>query len=104
MGHIRQYCAKTIVVKAQGSSSNGSQTRNNGQEESTVYLVELERNNLLGVASLWPITKFRPLLSTTGPLKLAIDQKWSELANRRGVVFHQDNDSARTSITANQKL
>ncbi|GFW60645.1 histone-lysine N-methyltransferase SETMAR [Trichonephila clavipes] len=36
---------------------------------STVYLVGLEKNHLLSVASLWPNTKFRSLLSTTGPFE-----------------------------------
>ncbi|GFW36028.1 hypothetical protein TNCV_4928921 [Trichonephila clavipes] len=34
-----------------------------------VLLVELEINNLLKVASVWPKTKFRSLLSTTGPFE-----------------------------------
>ncbi|GFV48444.1 hypothetical protein TNCV_3027141 [Trichonephila clavipes] len=46
--------------------SNGGQTRTNGQEGSTVYLVGLERNHLLGVASAWPNMKFRFLLSSNG--------------------------------------
>ncbi|GFW82816.1 putative DD34D transposase [Trichonephila clavipes] len=45
----------------------------------------------------------RSLLSTTGPLKLAIDQKLPELANRRGVVFHQDNARPHTSVVTRQK-
>ncbi|GFU62276.1 histone-lysine N-methyltransferase SETMAR [Trichonephila clavipes] len=36
--------------------------------------------------------------------KLAIDQKWPELANRRGVVFHQDNARPHTSVVTPQKL
>ncbi|GFX08933.1 mariner Mos1 transposase [Trichonephila clavipes] len=36
-------------------------------------------------------------------LKLAIDQKRSELANRRGVVLHQDNARAHTSVLTHQK-
>ncbi|GFW36492.1 hypothetical protein TNCV_1344531 [Trichonephila clavipes] len=64
-----QYCAKTIVGKVRRSSSNGGQTRTNGHEGSTVYLVELEGNHLIGVASAWPNTKFRSLLSTTGPFE-----------------------------------
>ncbi|GFX37229.1 hypothetical protein TNCV_995041 [Trichonephila clavipes] len=43
--------------------------RINGKEGSTVYLMELERNHLLGIASAWPNTKFRSLLSTTGPFE-----------------------------------
>ncbi|GFV60805.1 histone-lysine N-methyltransferase SETMAR [Trichonephila clavipes] len=46
--------------------SNGGQTRTNGHEGSTVHLVRHKRNYLLGVASAWPNTKFRSLLSTTG--------------------------------------
>ncbi|CAK9796605.1 Histone-lysine N-methyltransferase SETMAR [Anthophora quadrimaculata] len=37
-------------------------------------------------------------------LKQAIDQKRPELANRKGVVFHQDNARPHTSLTTRQKL
>ncbi|GFV33145.1 mariner Mos1 transposase [Trichonephila clavipes] len=37
-------------------------------------------------------------------LKLAIDQKRPELANRRGTVFHQDNVRPHTSVVTRQKL
>ncbi|GFW69683.1 mariner Mos1 transposase [Trichonephila clavipes] len=37
-------------------------------------------------------------------LKLTINQKWPELATRRGVVFHQDNARSHTSVVTRQKL
>ncbi|GFS52761.1 mariner transposase [Trichonephila clavipes] len=37
-------------------------------------------------------------------LKLVIDQKRPELANRRGVVFHQDYARPHTSLVTYQKL
>ncbi|PRD17612.1 UNVERIFIED_CONTAM: Histone-lysine N-methyltransferase SETMAR [Trichonephila clavipes] len=37
-------------------------------------------------------------------LKLAIDQKRPELANRRCVVFHQDTARPYTSVVTRQKL
>ncbi|XP_025163175.1 histone-lysine N-methyltransferase SETMAR-like, partial [Harpegnathos saltator] len=37
-------------------------------------------------------------------LKQAIDEKRPELANRKGVVFHQDNARPHTSLTTRQKL
>ncbi|GFW67383.1 hypothetical protein TNCV_2596161 [Trichonephila clavipes] len=37
-------------------------------------------------------------------LKLVTDQKWPELANRRGVVFHQDIDTPHTSAVTRQTL
>ncbi|GFX26463.1 mariner transposase [Trichonephila clavipes] len=37
-------------------------------------------------------------------LKLAIDQKRPELANRRDVVFHQDNARPHTSVVTRQNL
>ncbi|GFW85684.1 putative DD34D transposase [Trichonephila clavipes] len=37
-------------------------------------------------------------------LKLAIDQKRPELANGRGIVFHQDNARSHTSVETRQKL
>ncbi|GFW88940.1 histone-lysine N-methyltransferase SETMAR [Trichonephila clavipes] len=37
-------------------------------------------------------------------LKLAIDQKRSELANRRSVVLHQTNARPHTSVVTRQKL
>ncbi|GFW03580.1 transposase [Trichonephila clavipes] len=36
--------------------------------------------------------------------KLATDQKRPNLANRRGVVFHQDNPTPHTSVVIRQKL
>ncbi|GFX99641.1 histone-lysine N-methyltransferase SETMAR [Trichonephila clavipes] len=36
--------------------------------------------------------------------KLAIDQKRPEFANRRGVMFHQDNATPHTSVVTRQKL
>ncbi|GFW94425.1 hypothetical protein TNCV_2701461 [Trichonephila clavipes] len=61
----------------------------------------LEKNHLLGVASAWPNTKFRSLLSTTGPFEAS---DWPELANRRGAVFHQDNIRTLTSVLTRYKL
>ncbi|GFT26677.1 histone-lysine N-methyltransferase SETMAR [Trichonephila clavipes] len=37
-------------------------------------------------------------------LKLAIDQKRPEWANRRGVVFHQDNARPHTFVVTRQKI
>ncbi|GFW92805.1 putative DD34D transposase [Trichonephila clavipes] len=37
-------------------------------------------------------------------LKLVTDQKWPELANRRSVMFHQDNARPHTSVVTRQKL
>ncbi|GFV47592.1 histone-lysine N-methyltransferase SETMAR [Trichonephila clavipes] len=37
-------------------------------------------------------------------LKLVTEQKELELANRRGVVFHQDNTRPLTSVVTHQKL
>ncbi|GFV91361.1 histone-lysine N-methyltransferase SETMAR [Trichonephila clavipes] len=37
-------------------------------------------------------------------LKLAIDQKWPESANRRGAVFHQDNARPHTSVVTGHSL
>ncbi|GFX33490.1 hypothetical protein TNCV_1006511 [Trichonephila clavipes] len=37
-------------------------------------------------------------------LKIVIDQKWPELANRRSVVFHQDNAKLQTSVLTRQNF
>ncbi|GFX22082.1 histone-lysine N-methyltransferase SETMAR [Trichonephila clavipes] len=37
-------------------------------------------------------------------MKLAIEQKWLEFTNRRGVGFHQDNARPHTSVVTRQKL
>ncbi|GFV73656.1 hypothetical protein TNCV_3200311 [Trichonephila clavipes] len=59
-----------IVQKRSWSKcGEAAQTRTNGHEGSTVYLVEQERNHLLGVVSAWSNTKFIYLLSTTGPFE-----------------------------------
>ncbi|GFT91259.1 putative DD34D transposase [Trichonephila clavipes] len=43
----------------------------------------------------------KSLLSTTGPFQAS---KRPELANRRGVVFHQDNARPHTSVVTHHKL
>ncbi|GFU14558.1 hypothetical protein TNCV_1698821 [Trichonephila clavipes] len=37
-------------------------------------------------------------------LKLVTDQKWPELTNRGGVVFHLDAETPHTSVVIRQKL
>ncbi|GFW74618.1 hypothetical protein TNCV_961931 [Trichonephila clavipes] len=62
-------------------------TGTNSQEGSTVYLVGLERNHLLGVAPVWGQTLNSDLYcQQLDHLKQAVDQKRPELANRREVV------------------
>ncbi|GFY17368.1 histone-lysine N-methyltransferase SETMAR [Trichonephila clavipes] len=79
--HIRQYGRKRSWSKR----SEAAQTRTNIQKGTN--------------------TKLRYLLLTTGPrLKLVTDQKRLELANRRDVVFHQDNAIPHTSVVTHQKL
>ncbi|GFX69996.1 mariner transposase [Trichonephila clavipes] len=39
-----------------------------------------------------------------GRLKLAIDHKWHEWANRRSVMFHQDNARPYISVVTRQNL
>ncbi|GFU03792.1 transposable element Tcb1 transposase [Trichonephila clavipes] len=51
-----------------------------------------------------PNTKFKYLLSTTGPFEASTDQKWPELANRRDVVFHQDTARPQTSVVTRYKF
>ncbi|GFW02504.1 hypothetical protein TNCV_2455201 [Trichonephila clavipes] len=72
--------------------------RRSNQEGFTVHLMSLERNYFLRVASICPNTKLGFLLSTIEALKLEYDQKWPELANRRGVVFHQDDPRPHTCL------
>ncbi|GFW87566.1 hypothetical protein TNCV_4485311 [Trichonephila clavipes] len=52
----------------------------------------LEKNHLLGIASAWPNTKFRYLLSTTGPFE-ASDS--SEMAR----IVQQNRSSPGGAIT-----
>ncbi|GFU74345.1 hypothetical protein TNCV_4177491 [Trichonephila clavipes] len=55
--------------------------------------------------SVWPKAKFRSLLSTTPDrFQLTIEQKQSELANSRSIVFHQDNAKPYMSVKTCQKL
>ncbi|GFW37062.1 histone-lysine N-methyltransferase SETMAR [Trichonephila clavipes] len=72
MGHIREYCAKTIGDK---ELLPHGQTLN-----SDLCCQQLDH------------------------LKLAIDYKWPELLNRRGVAFLQDNARPHTSVVTRQNL
>ncbi|GFT29525.1 histone-lysine N-methyltransferase SETMAR [Trichonephila clavipes] len=47
------------------------------------------------------VVKARSLLSTTEPFEA---RDWPELANRRGIVFHQDNARPHTSVVIHQNL
>ncbi|GFV39876.1 histone-lysine N-methyltransferase SETMAR [Trichonephila clavipes] len=68
----------TVRKRSWSKRGEAAQTRTNIQED--IYCQQLDR------------------------LKLVTDQKWPELANRRGVVFHQDNATPRTSVVTHQKL
>ncbi|GFV13452.1 camar1 transposase [Trichonephila clavipes] len=61
-------------------------------------------NHLLCVASVWPNTNSDIYCQHMDRLNLAVDQKRPELANRRGVVFHQNNAKPHTSVVNRQKL
>ncbi|GFV95108.1 hypothetical protein TNCV_3709031 [Trichonephila clavipes] len=78
MGHILQYCAKTIVVKEWRSSSSGDQTRTNGQEGSTVYLVGLDWKGIIYYELLLygQTLNLDLYCQQLDRLKLAIDQNW----------------------------
>ena len=69
MGHLRQYRAQTVVVKARGSGPDGGQDRIDGQEGFAPCLVGFARNHLLKAAPLWPNAQLSPLLPTTRPLE-----------------------------------
>ncbi|GFT19568.1 histone-lysine N-methyltransferase SETMAR [Trichonephila clavipes] len=74
-------------------------------DEKLVTYYNIVRNDCgQRTASAWPNTKFKSVLSTTGPLKQEIDQKWPELATRREVVFHQDNARSHTFAVTRQNL
>ncbi|GFT83519.1 hypothetical protein TNCV_5061361 [Trichonephila clavipes] len=95
LSHLR----KKLDSKRNSISSNGGQIRTNGQEGSTVYLVGLERNHLLGVASVCK-TLNSDLCQQLYRLKPAIDQNWPT----EGVVFHQDNSRPQTCSDSPETL
>ncbi|GFT32251.1 uncharacterized protein TNCV_1035141 [Trichonephila clavipes] len=68
-----------------------------------VCLVGLERIHFLGVASVWPNTKFRSLLSTIEPLVASNWSKTAIISNTKGVL-HQDNARPLISVVTHQKL
>ncbi|GFY21320.1 histone-lysine N-methyltransferase SETMAR [Trichonephila clavipes] len=61
-------------------------------------------HNKRGISSKFTIDILDIYCQRLDYLKLAIDQKWPELDNRRGVVFHQDNARGHMSIVTRQKL
>ncbi|GFV43235.1 histone-lysine N-methyltransferase SETMAR [Trichonephila clavipes] len=90
----------TEIIEVDRHVSSRSITQELKIDHKTV-LSHLREESLLGVASAWPNTKFRFLVSTTGPFETS---DWPELANRRGVVFHQDNARSHTSVVTRQNL
>ncbi|GFX12558.1 hypothetical protein TNCV_3156791 [Trichonephila clavipes] len=75
MGHIRQYCVKAIGSKRGEAAQTVGQTLN-----SHIYCQTLDR------------------------LKLVTDQRRPESANRRGVLFHQDNATPYKLVVTHQKI
>ena len=104
MGHIQQYCMKTIIVKVRWSSSNGGQTRTNDQEGSIMYLVGLELIIYYELLPYGQTLNSDLYCQQLDHLKLAIDEKRPELANRRDVAFHQNNARPHTFLVTHQKL
>ncbi|GFX90715.1 histone-lysine N-methyltransferase SETMAR [Trichonephila clavipes] len=68
------------IVRKRSSSKRGEALQTGQTLNSDIYCQQLDR------------------------LKLTIDQKRPEVADRRGVVFHQDNAMPHTSVVTLQKL
>ncbi|XP_076229679.1 mariner Mos1 transposase [Nomia melanderi] len=94
MGHIRQYYAKTIVVKPRLTAKKVLLCIWCDWKEIIYYELLPYGQTLNSDAYCQRLDR----------LKLAIDQKRPELANRRGVVFYQDNARPHTSTVSRQKL
>lgn len=92
--HATHY-AETNVVKTRWSSTNVGQTRTNGQKTFSAHLVRLARNQLELCGETVNSDLYYRQLDRS---KLAIDQERPKLANRRGLVFHQDNVKPLMSI------
>ncbi|GFT04315.1 mariner Mos1 transposase [Trichonephila clavipes] len=101
MDPIRQYCAKTILVKARLTVAKPGLTARKvllciwWDWKGIIYYELLPNGQTLNSDFC-----FQQLIR----LKLAIDQKRPELAKRIGVVFHQDNNRPHTSVVTQQKL
>jgi len=78
---------------------NRSKGRSASEESDVVYLVGLEEHHVLRTFSTQLNDKFGLLF----PIRPTIDEKRSELANRKGVVF-QNNARPHVSLHTQQKL
>ncbi|GFU57477.1 histone-lysine N-methyltransferase SETMAR [Trichonephila clavipes] len=102
MGHIRQYCAKRPRSKydeaAQTLTKPGLTVR---KALLRIWWEGIINYELLPYGQTLNSDLYCQQLDC---VKLAIDQKRSELANRRGVVFHQNNVRPHTSVVTRQNL
>ncbi|GFX81796.1 mariner Mos1 transposase [Trichonephila clavipes] len=104
MGHVRQYCAKRSWLKRREAAQMAAKPGLTARKvllciwwdwKGIIYYELLPYGQTLNSDLYCQQLKH---------LHLAIEQKRPELANRRGVVFHQDNARAHTSVTTHQKL
>lgn len=89
---------KTIWAIVNHSKSN----LHSKKEGDAVYLVGLEGHLILRAPSAQPDSEFGQVLLDR--LKAAIDEKCPKLANRKDVIFHQDNARPHVFLQTRQKL
>ena len=76
--HVRQYCAKKIVVEARRSFTNGYKARIDAKEVDAECLVGLERKSSSWPARNWLNCQFDSLLSTINAIEAGDEKKNSQ--------------------------
>ena len=107
-----KYGSFTIILsekdfgKTEWTTFNHPKSQSSSKEGHALCLVGLERDPVLWAFTKQRDDKFREVLF---PIRrnedwTAIEQKRPEIANRKGIVFHQDNARPHVSLITRQKL
>ncbi|GFV89259.1 hypothetical protein TNCV_285921 [Trichonephila clavipes] len=104
VGHeFENYTLTGFLFDKGENSSHMTEIVNSGYGSHTVQTNNV-RNFGFIYSVQWSSTKFGALLSTVGPFEASECPEMPVLANRRGVVFHQNNARAYMSMVTCQEL
>ena len=89
--------------QAKWTITNHIEAWSSSKESDVVYMVELEGSTLLWAPSGKPTNQFQQVLLQVRPTESRLNEKCTQLVNRKYIIFHQDNSRPHVSLMTRQK-